>query len=126
MNRREWLKRASLVAAGTVAADQLELLDRLGWVRRLFPSAAVKPAVFPLCPRPFVYKTFDLGFTISREMVEDDLMYGQAVEQMQRQFADVSARKLAEFVNGPRIYPFVPAANTLLPIIEGDYEARLD
>jgi hypothetical protein len=32
------MQRAGLVAAGAVAADQLELLDRLGWVRSLFPG----------------------------------------------------------------------------------------
>lgn len=36
MNRRDFLRRAALVAAGAVAADQVELLDRLGWKRRLF------------------------------------------------------------------------------------------
>lgn len=38
MNRREFLRRAALIAAGAVAADQLELLDRLGWTRSLFPG----------------------------------------------------------------------------------------
>jgi hypothetical protein len=36
MDRRQFLRRAALVASGAVAADQLELLDRLGWVRRWF------------------------------------------------------------------------------------------
>jgi hypothetical protein len=36
MNRRDFLQRAALVAAGTVAVDQLGLLDRLGWKRRFF------------------------------------------------------------------------------------------
>lgn len=45
MNRRDFLRRAALVAAGAVAADQLELLDRLGWVRRLF-SGWRAPAPF--------------------------------------------------------------------------------
>lgn len=38
MDRREFLRRAALIAAGTVAVDQLDLLDRLGWVRRFFPG----------------------------------------------------------------------------------------
>lgn len=38
MNRRDFLRRSALIAAGAVAADQLELLDRLGWVRRFFPG----------------------------------------------------------------------------------------
>lgn len=39
MNRRDFLRRASLIAAGVVAADQIELLDRLGWTRKIFPAA---------------------------------------------------------------------------------------
>lgn len=38
MNRRDFLQRAGLIAAGAVAADQLDLLDRLGWRRRFFPG----------------------------------------------------------------------------------------
>lgn len=38
LSRREFLRRSALIAAGAVAADQLELLDRLGWVRRFFPA----------------------------------------------------------------------------------------
>lgn len=36
MNRRDFFRRSALVAAGAVAADQLELLDRLGRVRTMF------------------------------------------------------------------------------------------
>lgn len=43
MNRRDFLQRATIVASGAVAADQLELLDRLGWVRRFFTSVAIEP-----------------------------------------------------------------------------------
>lgn len=38
MNRRDFLRRSALVAAGVVAADQLDVLDRLGWKRRFFPG----------------------------------------------------------------------------------------
>jgi len=38
MNRRDFLRRASLIAAGIVAADQLELLEKLSWKRTMFPS----------------------------------------------------------------------------------------
>jgi hypothetical protein len=41
MDRRTFLRRSALVASGLVAADQLDLLARLGWVRRFFPSVAV-------------------------------------------------------------------------------------
>lgn len=36
MNRRDFLRRSALVAAGAIAADQLDLVERLGWKRRLF------------------------------------------------------------------------------------------
>lgn len=36
MNRRDFLRRSSLIAAGVVAADQLEILERVG--RRVFPG----------------------------------------------------------------------------------------
>jgi hypothetical protein len=38
VNRREWMRNAALLAAGVVAADQLEIVERLGWKRRLFPG----------------------------------------------------------------------------------------
>lgn len=47
MNRRDFLRRASMIAAGAVAADQLELLDRLGWVRRFFPGFGSGAVVAP-------------------------------------------------------------------------------
>lgn len=36
MDRRRFLRNATIAAVGVVAADQLELLERLGWTRRLF------------------------------------------------------------------------------------------
>ena len=38
MDRRRFLRRAALIAAGAVAADQIELLERLTWRRRFFPG----------------------------------------------------------------------------------------
>lgn len=29
MNRREWLRRAAIIAGGVIAADQIELIERL-------------------------------------------------------------------------------------------------
>lgn len=40
MNRRLFLRRATIVAAGVAVADELELLERFAHSRRLFPSAA--------------------------------------------------------------------------------------
>jgi hypothetical protein len=65
MNRRDFLKRLGLVTAGVVAADQLEIIERLGWKRRFFPGFTPAPK--------FVHKSFALGFTISQEMIEDDI-----------------------------------------------------
>lgn len=42
MNRREFLRRSAIIAAGVIAADQLELLERLS-PRRLFPGADFTP-----------------------------------------------------------------------------------
>lgn len=42
MNRREWLRNASIIVAGAVAADQIEIIDRLSWRRRFFGSADVR------------------------------------------------------------------------------------
>lgn len=36
LSRRDFLRNAALVAAGTVAANQLDLLDKIGWRRRFF------------------------------------------------------------------------------------------
>jgi len=41
MNRRDFLRRSAILTAGVVAVDQLEILDRLGWTRSLFPSVAM-------------------------------------------------------------------------------------
>lgn len=38
MNRREWLRNAGLITAYGIAADQIELLERLVWKRSLFPG----------------------------------------------------------------------------------------
>lgn len=46
MNRRDFLRRAALVAAGAVAADQLELVERLGWRRRFFPGWSRSPDAY--------------------------------------------------------------------------------
>lgn len=45
MERRTWLRRAAIIAAGAVAADQLELLDRLA-PRRLFAAWPALPTLW--------------------------------------------------------------------------------
>lgn len=42
MNRRDFLRRSALIAVGVVAADQIELLERLA-PRRLWPSIGMEP-----------------------------------------------------------------------------------
>lgn len=82
MNRRAFLFRASAIAAGAVAADQIELLDRLGWTRRLFPGFSTINAM------PFIVRqdgTFRWGQTvqgISGQMVDITRMqcrYNEAI-----------------------------------------------
>jgi hypothetical protein len=41
MNRRGFLERAAQLLALGIAGDQLELVERLTWRRRFFPSAAI-------------------------------------------------------------------------------------
>lgn len=66
MNRRDWLRRTALIATGVVAADQLELLEKLTWKRTLFPGFS----------RPImISKQYALGFSISEEMLEDSFVY---------------------------------------------------
>jgi hypothetical protein len=67
MNRRDFLKRLGLATAGIVAADQLEIIERLGWKRRFFQGFTATPA------KLFVHKEFALGFMVTREMLEDDM-----------------------------------------------------
>lgn len=62
ITRREWLCRAALLATGAVAADQLDLLDRLGWTRTMFPSAGV--------PSGGVEYAFESGWRIGQPLGE--------------------------------------------------------
>jgi len=61
-----------LVAAGVVAADQLDLLDRLGWTRKFFPSAEVRPR----------FVKYALGFRVSSETVQDTVTHQAAIARM--------------------------------------------
>lgn len=45
MNRREWLRRAAVITAGVVAADQLELIEKLTHRRRLFAAWPAMPTL---------------------------------------------------------------------------------
>lgn len=74
MNRRDLLRRASLLAAGAVAADQLELIERLGWTRRLFPGWSPTTVHHPMTTLEFrtgagdiiIIRTDQLGREIER------------------------------------------------------------
>ena len=63
MDRRAWLKRMGLMAAAGVAADQLELLDRLNWKRTLFQSAPIGGQITPDVwdQRGFLNYSFQFG-----------------------------------------------------------------
>jgi hypothetical protein len=75
VNRRDWLKKAAIIASGVVAADQLEILDRLGWTRTLFPAASLAPK--------FIHKSFVMGFELTQEILEDDYYFlkGETYEE---------------------------------------------
>lgn len=66
MDRRTFLRRAALIAAGVAAADQIDLLERLTH-KKLWSGWSPAPE--------FVFKEFELGFLVSQEMIEDDLTY---------------------------------------------------
>ena len=86
MNRREWLKKAALIAASGIAADQLEILEHLSWTRTLFPSAAITN---------YSFKTYALGFEVTREMLEDD-WYG-GIEQHIRSLGWPAVKRVEDF-----------------------------
>ena len=73
MDRRKFLRNASLIAAGVVAADQLEILERLTWKRRLFVN-------------PGFSKEYAMGFQVTQTMIDDDL-YGAGMWDVD--FADI-------------------------------------
>ena len=78
MQRREFFRRSAIVAAGVVAADQLDLLGRLGWVRKFFAGA-------DLTPRRFTHARYALGFRVSHEMVNADA-YGVGITELMQKF----------------------------------------
>lgn len=57
MNRREFLRNAAIIAAGTIAVDQLELLERLAPRRLLFNGADFR--TWDTCSRVFTHKMLD-------------------------------------------------------------------
>lgn len=73
MQRREFLRRVGLIAAGAVAADQLDVLDRLGWKRRFFPSASLN------------VEHYAVGFRISATMQQDGV-YGAGIQRLMEEF----------------------------------------
>lgn len=40
IDRRTFLRRAAVLTTGVVAADQLDLIERLGWRRRFFAGTS--------------------------------------------------------------------------------------
>lgn len=46
MNRRDFLRRSAVVAGGLIGADQLEILERIGWRRTLFPGVSFGPRFY--------------------------------------------------------------------------------
>jgi hypothetical protein len=62
MDRRTFLRRSAIVATGAVAADEIELLEKLGdWTRRFFPSAAFVPDA-----SPFGYSVMEMAAIYQR------------------------------------------------------------
>lgn len=96
MDRRDFLAKCALIAAGSIAADQLDILDRLFWRRKSFPSAAlVRPvtATEVLARIEEVNKSCSLGFRVSQEMIEDDL-YGASMIEAMKDYRETGAGKI--------------------------------
>jgi hypothetical protein len=64
MNRRDFFKKAAILAAGVVAADQLELLEKLGHSKIWTGTDFTDP-----------YKTDRLAFTLLTEVQGPDGLY---------------------------------------------------
>lgn len=57
MNRRDFLRRAAVVAAGAIAADQLELLERLSHAK-IFTTGGYAPT--EIIATPWVARVVDV------------------------------------------------------------------
>lgn len=104
MNRRDFLKRLGLVTAGVVAADQLEIIEKLGWKRRFFASVDLADP-YKIDKTAFMYKEFSLGFMVTHEMLEDDI-YGSLKDLKKKMNVHRS------FMNDT--YIFIPKASALV------------
>lgn len=81
MNRRDFLRRAAIVATGAVAADQLDLLERLTWRRRHFASVdlATSDAIFSIAQPTYAAWAANAVETINHRLSQDVIrqMLGQ-------------------------------------------------
>lgn len=83
MNRRLFLRNAAILAAGAVAADQLDLLDRIGWQRTLFPGADFGRKVLP--PGEYIAQVLSVDLETSGRIVMT-MQYGSAQRGSSRLF----------------------------------------
>lgn len=78
INRREFLRKSALIATGVIAADQLELLEKLNYKKIWWTGFSSDKLI---TAPPFVLlKTFTLSYGIIQEMLEDDITYKASVE----------------------------------------------
>lgn len=61
MNRRDWFRRAALIAGGVLAADQIELIERL--TPRRYVNGWTPPAL--TTSRPYPYPLLRVGDMIA-------------------------------------------------------------
>jgi hypothetical protein len=76
MDRRQWIKNVGLILGGGIAVEQLELLEKLKWTRKIFPS-------IPIQDKYKLLTTYESGFLITQAMVEDDMYIWSNLETIE-------------------------------------------
>lgn len=96
MDRREFFRRSALAAAGVVAADQLDLVEKL--------AGMFRPKRKFFAGHRFVTSSYSLGFRVSQEMIDDDFVGGMAREMRlyRNGLREMHAKQILEQYFAPR------------------------
>jgi hypothetical protein len=112
LDRRNFLKKAAIVTATVVAADQLDLLERLTHTRKFFPGADFgyrmyldvggDTWIYDRDTQSFRFKKYADEFIITREMIEDDVYNQYMPKAMVKGLAESVAKHLVSVSGGPK------------------------
>lgn len=96
MDRRSFLRRAAIVASGAIAADQLDLIDRLGWVRRLFTTGGWRrdPWLAHIDDHRRIVTTAEWDSLLKEVYSSHVLSIHRQLEALGPQFSGLSSRRL--------------------------------